>query len=129
DHFDITNRDHIFGKSLYFFGRELGQASGATEQDQVLSASAQLTGLVFYQKWDKASKLLNRLKSSNISITPDPLEIAQKHADLIQDEAVQAELKKLVDQLKSLPQAPDRIETLVASRVATLTALEPADIE
>lgn len=128
DHFELTNRDHIFGKALYFFGLELGKSSKTSDLDQVLSASAQIIGLIFYQKWDKLDKVLNRLKSSEI--TSDPVEIARKHAELIKDEEIQSKLQALIPQLEAMPRASElKLKSLIDVRTAALSSQEPADIE
>lgn len=58
DHFDLRDSQHLVGKTLYYIGKEL--------QSGDLCTNVKLLGLAFYQKYEKASKLLESTKGSQI---------------------------------------------------------------
>lgn len=69
DHFDITNSEHLAGKSLLMIGRQTAGAIGH---------SAQLIGLCLYQKYEDGWKLAEALTKSN-DVHKDAVDLVKAH--------------------------------------------------
>ena len=138
DHFDLTKRAHLFGKSLYFFGLHVAGSANAAEEDRILGATAQIIGLLYYQKWDKLERLLltkGRLQGQTIS--EEAVKVALKlHAqeesqEETTDEKKKAIISSVVSRIESLPKlstSERSLSSLMAVRLAALPSLEAADI-
>lgn len=126
DHFDLTDRNQIFGKSLYFFGHELSKSN--VESDRMVSATAQIIGLVFYQKFDKLKNCLKKMET--IEITSEPLEIVSKQIEQCEDDSVKAELTDIRSLLQKMTSTSSKLMTdLIDVRILELPKLETSDIE
>ena len=131
DHFDLTKRAHLFGKSLYFFGLHLPGSASSSQEDRILGATAQIIGLLYYQKWDKLERLLltkGRLQGQTIS--EEAVKVALKlQQEETTDEKKKAIISSVVSRVQSLPKSSsESLSSLMAVRLAALPSLEAADI-
>lgn len=73
DHFDLTNSEHLVGKTLLMIGRKL---------DGTIGNSAQLIGYSLYQKYEDGNKFLENIKES-VEIHRDAIELAKNVASKV----------------------------------------------
>ncbi|ODM95824.1 28S ribosomal protein S27, mitochondrial [Orchesella cincta] len=66
DHFDLTNANHVVGKTLALGSRSL-------KGDDVLSKSAELMGWALYSRWDKVESFLKQCAVSKIPVAKEAL--------------------------------------------------------
>jgi len=64
DHFDLTNANHVVGKTVALASRQL-------LGDDVLRKSAELIGWAMYGKWDKVESLLKQCTVSKTSVAEE----------------------------------------------------------
>ncbi len=132
DHFDLTKRAHLFGKSLYFFGLHVAGSANAAQEDRILGATAQIIGLLYYQKWEKLERLLltkGRLQGQTIS--EEAVKVALKLQQEETTEEKKAVISSVVSRIESLPKlstSERSLSSLMAVRLAALPSLEAADI-
>nr|XP_027194359.1 28S ribosomal protein S27, mitochondrial-like [Dermatophagoides pteronyssinus] len=128
DHFDLTNRNHIFGKCLYFFGRELEKSLSTESNEELkLAHTSMVIGLIYYQKWERLLRLFDRIGKS-LTITAEPIKVIDKHLELFKVtelETIKSRLNELtkIDQTSSIT-----MSTLIDKRIEDLPKLESSDI-
>lgn len=128
NHFEITNRNHIFGKSLYFFGYEVGKST--KHEDQILSYTSQLIGLIYYQNWTKLHKVLDRIiQNKTLKITNDVSSVVQNHLSSLKDETILNELKQVSSKISQIPTEDTTMTKLINDRCQLLPSYEAQDIE
>ncbi len=134
DHFDLTKRAHLFGKSLYFFGLHVAGSANAAQEDRILGATAQIIGLLYYQKWDKLERLLltkGRLQGQTISEEAVKVALKLQAQEETTEETEKAIISSVVSRIESLPKlstSERSLSSLMAVRLAALPSLEAADI-
>lgn len=130
DHFDITNKYHLYGKSTYFVGKQI-QSSKATSlnENKVISLNLQIIGLLYYQKYDLLQKLLSE-NGSKLQIADECKSLVLAFAEQETDESRKNLLEKISQQVSSSDVASiGNLEAVIQSRIAQLAEWESADIE
>lgn len=131
DHFDLTNRDHIFGKCWYFFAREI-EKSSTDDHDIILAHTGMIIGLVFYQKWDQLNNLIDRLSSKEkFKILPELEELIKNHIDLFKNVSTHEELLKIKSHLEKSTETITSLSLtkLIDKRIVNLPQNEMIDKE
>lgn len=127
DHFEITNQSHLFGKSLYFFGYEIGKSCTKSE-DLTLAFTSQIVGLTFYEKWPKLNKILDKLaEEKKIPISSETLKLIEPKTS--PNEEVQKELEQIRTKLSKLPTVETSMKSLIDNRCQLLPELEAKDLQ
>lgn len=126
DHFDLTEPMHLCGKALHFFGKQFEDVAGR---------SCQIIGLVLFEKWTKATEVLQSLSkknSSGVILTRDTIDRVKLALESLtdEDEKKQAavnflqELEKLGSRLSD-----EKLEVLLTHKLAEVSGFEEADIQ
>lgn len=95
DHFDITNTNHLVGKTLLYL------ADGIRGDDQTLADSLELLGYALYEKFSEGSKFLEKTKSFYKECIDKAVDFGSKQENL--DENGQ----KFYEQLKGISNTKD----------------------
>ncbi|KAH9393477.1 Mitochondrial 28S ribosomal protein S27 [Tyrophagus putrescentiae] len=132
DHFDLTKRAHLFGKSLYFFGLHVAGSANAAEEDRILGATAQIIGLLG-TSWSDCCSPRDVFKGQTISEEAVQVALklqAQEESQETTDEKKKAIISSVVSRVQSLPKSTSErsLSSLMAVRLAALPSLEAADI-
>ncbi|KAF7490195.1 28S ribosomal protein S27 [Sarcoptes scabiei] len=129
DHFDLTDRNHIFGKSLHYFGEELLKTS-TNDSDKLLARTSMIIGLIFFEKWDRANSLLQSFSETNASVSKDLILILKQLSHSIESEVIRKELDNILDRFSKFDKILDEksIDELLSNRVRLLSEQEPEDI-
>ena len=130
DHFDLKNRNHIFGKCLYFFGRELEKLSLESDEQLKLAHTSMVIGLIYYQKWDRLSRLFDRIakEGKSLTITAEPLKVIDKHFELFKMNELETVKSHIIESIQNDDQTSTTISMLSDKRIETLPKLEQSDI-
>lgn len=131
DHFDLTNRDHIFGKCWYFFAREL-EKSSSHDDDDILANTGMIIGLVFYQKWEQLNNLISRLSSNKkFKILSELEELIKNHIELFKNVSAHEELLKVKSRLEECTESITSVSLskLIDKRIVNLPKNETIDKE
>lgn len=98
DHFDLTDGQHICGKSLVMIS--------STLDDAALKNSYKIMGLALYNKWERLEKELSQLIESQTStkepvLYKDAIDFSSKIInDKLKDEALLDKIQKLLSNIK-----------------------------
>lgn len=127
DHFDLTDGQHICGKSLIMIANHL--------ENTAMSNSYKILGLALYNKWEKLTNELNRVidlqkKIEDCILYKDALDFTSKIiTDKLKDDATSCDnMQNLISQVKeeicSKNNLLNDVENLVKESVQTLEAEE-----
>ncbi|KAI1301728.1 28S ribosomal protein S27, mitochondrial [Halotydeus destructor] len=126
DHFDITNGDHMCGKTLRFFGKQF---------DDVAGRSCQLLGLALHEKWNNASDLVATMNKGSGSeklfsknSTEKIRELVNALGDDYEEKQAAVNLVSMLDKVSGRV-SEDQLETLLHEKLSALPQLETKDIE
>ncbi|RWS26685.1 uncharacterized protein B4U80_01236 [Leptotrombidium deliense] len=121
DHFDITNEDHLCGKTLYLVGRNF---------NDILGRTSQLVGLAYYNKWSKADNLLKSFAEMSENIyAADTIKIVSQIVEKAPEDQ-KTVASTFLDNLKKVENkiAKEDIESLLQEKVKEIEHLEEKDI-
>lgn len=120
DHFDLQKPAHLVGKTLAFFGKNLGDTLGRTYQ---------LVGLTLYGKYQAASSLIkewNRKKTKQVCYA-EGLDLIKTELSKIPEAEVTDEVKALLADIKTLEAGDlvrDNLDEAIEIRVREIVSQE-----
>ncbi|XP_046404367.1 28S ribosomal protein S27, mitochondrial [Ischnura elegans] len=110
DHFDLRDTNHLIGKTFVIMSR------GLPENDPIRK-SYELIGWALYEKWDKAKRFLEKLKSSKEDghILMEVVSMIEKAFSGDVKSESKDQVQALLDMIKSLPKDKLREEQILLS--------------
>ena len=128
DHFDLTDKVKIWGKSLYFFGSEFLTGNSSIE-DRILCNNAKIMGLIAFEKFDKLDKVLGSL-GSEVEIVPETLKLIEIKRESLKEtpEALET-AEKYFDKIKNYKKSSKTMAELCENLLKNIEKFEHADVE